>query len=206
MENTQAQGGYVDSALSINKNYTQLFPKATIDIPIDSGKTLTLSYAKSISRPDYSTAVKQTTYINPYFEWASNININPSITNQISANIQYKDNSVEIGYYRTNEPVYPGFDYDPQLILVTRMDINYELESGVYLTLIAPIKYKCWNSTNILTAQSDQIKDSSAVLNKETLYLYFYSDNQFKLAKGYTFSISGWAITKRYEGIFERNG
>jgi hypothetical protein len=44
-----------------------------------------------------------------------------------------------------------------------------------------------------------------AIINRVKPYVYLYSNNQFKLPAGYTIMISGWGVTKREEGIFERN-
>jgi hypothetical protein len=35
--------------------------------------------------------------------------------------------------------------------------------------------------------------------------MYFYSSNEFKLPANFTFTVSGWAVTRSYQGAFERN-
>ncbi|HEY0176945.1 MAG TPA: outer membrane beta-barrel family protein, partial [Pedobacter sp.] len=206
MENTRVQGGYQDSlTLSVNRNYTKLFPKASVNIPVGETKTLTLGYSKSITRPNYSSSSQITTYINPFFEWSHNINISPSITQEVSATVQYKEISWGASYYRINNPVYYSTEYNDQTNTLRMIDKNYALESGINLTGTVPFKYKGWTSTNTLVATKDQITDPAAITGKSAPYLYFYSNNQFKLPGGYDFMVSGWGITKRNEGIFERN-
>jgi hypothetical protein len=206
IENTQVEGGFKNAgALLVDKNYTQLFPKANVDIPIDSTKTLTLGYARSIKRPNYSSASQIITYINPFFEWANNINLNPSISDEISATLQYKENSLQLTYYRQKDPVYYGIEYNDQENKLKMINKNFDLESGIYLSITLPFKYKIWNSTNVLSTTVNRIKDPSAILNKSKPYFYIYSNNQFKLPKDYAFVISGWGLSKRYEGIFERS-
>ena len=36
-------------------------------------------------------------------------------------------------------------------------------------------------------------------------YLYYYSNNEFKLPKDYTISLTAWGLTEQKEGVFERN-
>jgi hypothetical protein len=60
-------------------------------------------------------------------------------------------------------------------------------------------------NTNVMTAMLNTIKDSAAVTGKSKPFVYFYSSNEFRLPKKYTFTVSGWAITKSYQGAFERN-
>lgn len=206
VENTKVMAGYTDStALSVNTNYTKLFPKASLNVPVAEKTTLTFGYSKSIIRPNYSTASQVTTYINPFFEWGNNININPSISQEFSATVQYKESSWGASYYRINNPVYYSAAYDDQLNRLKMTDRNYTLESGINVNITVPVKYGFWTATNTLIATKDQIKDAAAVTGKSSPYLYLYSNNQFNLPAGYSFMISGWGITKRNEGVFERN-
>jgi len=74
-ESTIAKGKYQsEDAILIDKNYVNLFPKASIEIPIDSTNTINLNYAKSILRPNFSTTSQVSAYINPYFIWSNNTN------------------------------------------------------------------------------------------------------------------------------------
>jgi hypothetical protein len=53
VENTNVDGRFkTDLAPLINKNYTNFFPKAQFSIAIDSVKSISINYAKSISRPN----------------------------------------------------------------------------------------------------------------------------------------------------------
>jgi hypothetical protein len=112
---------------------------------------------------------------------------------------------LQLTYYRQKDPVYYGIEYNDQENKLKMINKNFELESGIYLSITLPFKYKIWNSTNVLSTTVNRIKDPSAILNKSKPYFYVYSNNQFKLPKDYAFVISGWGLSKRYEGIFERS-
>jgi len=206
LESTEVHSGYVDSVLLINKTDAELFPRITINIPIDSSKTLTLNYSKSITRPDYSSAVQQSTYINPFFEWANNVNIAPSTEDNFFANLSYKDYSVKIGYYIDEGPVNSSFSYNAQQMLLTREEINYRSGHGAYLNVILPFKYKFFTSNNVATMELDNITDPKAVTSRSAPYYYLSSYNQFDLPKKYTFSITGWALSKQQQGAMQHNG
>ena len=105
-ENTIAKGENATSSnLIIDKNYINFFPKAEIGIPIDSTNTITFDYAKSISRPNFSSTSQVSAYINPYFVWSNNIDLNPTITDAISLGYQYKDKSVRLSYNKINRVI-----------------------------------------------------------------------------------------------------
>ena len=172
---------------------------------MNENTSIGLNYAKSISRPNYASASQITTYINPFFEWANNINIDPTITDEVGATYQFKQSSLAVSYYRVKNPVYYAIDYDDQLNRLRMVNTNYEMETGVNLSLTVPFTFKILTSTNVLTGVLNKVKDPLAVLNKSTPYLYYYSNNQLALPGDYVLMISGWGYTKRVEGVFKRN-
>nr|WP_315251951.1 outer membrane beta-barrel protein [uncultured Flavobacterium sp.] len=205
VENTNIVGEFKnDTAPLINKNYTDFFPKAQLDIPIDSTKSITLNYAKSILRPNYSSTSQGSTYINPYFLYSRNINLNPTINNQISSSFQYHDKSVKLTYYKNTDPVYSNFTFDNQNKILTFKEINFEKETGFNLEFTLPFTYKIWTSTNSLNCILNKIEDDSAEFITSKPYLYYYSSNEFKLPKGYSFVLTAYGLTDQKEGVFER--
>ena len=205
VENTNIKGEFKnDDTPLINKNYTDFFPKAQLDIPIDSTKSITLNYAKSILRPNYSSTSQGSTYINPYFLYSRNIYLNPTINNQISSSFQYHDKSVKLTYYQNTDPVYSSFTFDNQNKILTFKEINFEKESGFNLEFTMPFTYKIWTSTNSLNCILNKIEDDSAEFITSKPYLYYYSSNEFKLPKGYSLVLTAYGLTDQKEGVFER--
>lgn len=205
VENTDIVGKFrTDDKPLIDKNYTDFFPKAQLDIPIDSTKSITVNYSKSISRPNYSSTSQGSTYINPYFLYSRNINLNPTINNQISSSFQYHDKSVKLTYYQNTDPVYSSFTFDNQNNILTFREINFEKETGLNLEFNLPFTYKIWISTNSLSCILNKIEDDSAEFISSKPYLYYYSNNEFKLPKGYSFVLTAYGLTDQKEGVFER--
>jgi hypothetical protein len=205
IENTSVDGEGGTTSLMIKRNYTNLFPKANIDFAVSDSSNLSFNYASTISRPNYSAMSQMTTYINPYFEWANNINSKPTIRQEVSATLQHKENSIGLTYYHASDPVYYAVHYDKDNKKLRMINTNYGSESGLNVNLTVPIKSGKWTSTNTLTGTIKKVKDPAAVVNKARPYLYVYSNNQFQLPSGYTLTVSGWGSTRRDEGIFERN-
>ncbi|VXB98147.1 TonB-dependent receptor [Flavobacterium sp. 9R] len=205
VENTDILGKFKnDKEPLINKNYTDFFPKVQFDIPINSTKSITLNYSKSISRPNYSSTSQGSTYINPYFLYSRNINLDPTINNQISSSFQYKDKSVKLSYYKNTDPVYSSFTFDNENNILIFKETNFDKESGFNLEFTLPFTYKIWTSTNSLSFILNKIEDDSAQFMTSKPYLYYYSSNEFKLPKGYVISVSAWGSTEQKEGVFER--
>lgn len=206
VENTNVNGRFkTDSTPLIDKNYSNFFPKVDFTFPIDSTKSISVNYSKSISRPNYSSLSQGTTYINPYFLYARNINLDPTIVNEISSVFQYHDKSVKLSYYQNSNPVYNSFTYEKEQNIMTFKDVNFDREVGFSADFTLPFSYRFWTTTNSLVFILEKIEDDSALFLSSKPYLYYYSNNEFKLPKGYIFSITGWGLTKQKKGVFERN-
>ncbi|TRX30866.1 TonB-dependent receptor [Flavobacterium sp. ZT3R18] len=205
VENTNIVGKFKnDAAPLINKNYTDFFPKVQLDIPIDSTKSITVNYSKSISRPNYSSTSQGAAYINPYFLYSRNINLDPTINNQISSSFQYHDKSVKLSYYQNTDPVYSSFIFDSHNNILTFKETNFEKETGFNLEFTLPFTYKNWTSSNSISCILNKIEDNSALFIASKPYLYYYSSNEFKLPKGYTIVAAARGLTEQKEGVFER--
>jgi len=206
IENTNVSGKYsTDNAFLVDKNYTNLFPKAQFSFSIDSTKSLTVDYSKSISRPNYSSLSMIATYINPYFIYGSNINLGPTFMDVISTVFQYHDKSVKLTLYQNKNPIYQDFVFDNQNNVLTLTEKNFQKETGYNIEFTLPFTYKIWTNTNSLVFATNKIEDQSALFNSSKTYLYYYSNNSFKLPKDFIFVLSFWGATKQKEGVFERN-
>lgn len=205
VENTNADGKFSsDKASLIDKNYTMFFPKAQFSFPLDDTKSLTLNYAKSISRPNYSSLSQGATYINPYFLYARNIFLDPTIINELSSTFQYHDKSVKLSYYQNTNPVYSSFLFDNNTKIMTFKDVNFDKETGLSLDFELPFSYKFWSTTNSLVFYTEKVEDKAAVSMNSKPYIYYYSNNEFDLTDGYRFVLGWWGATKQYKGIYER--
>ncbi|RKS02370.1 outer membrane beta-barrel family protein [Flavobacterium sp. 102] len=205
-ENTIAKGKYAtESSLSIDKDYINLFPKAQLEIAIDSSNSISMNYAKSITRPNFSATSQTTIYINPYLVWCDNINLDPTLSDEISIGYQYKDKSIKVAYFRTTNPVYYSTSYNETQNLLTFISTNFEKETNFNIELTLPFKYKFWTNTNVLSLSQNKVEDKSAVVNESEPNLYFYTNHVFTLPKKIDLSINAWGLTKQKLGIYEGN-
>lgn len=207
VENTIAKGKYdTENTLSIDKNYLNLFPKTQLEMVIDSSNTISMNYAKSIVRPNFSSTSQVTVYINPYFVWANNINLDPTFSDEITLNYQYKDKSLRMVYFNTINPVYYSASFDNSQNLLTFISTNFDKESGYAIELTLPFKYKLWTNTNVINLGKTKIEDQSAVTQELKPSLYVYTNHIFSLPKKVTMSFTAWGFTPQKLGVFQRSG
>lgn len=206
MENTDLEGGFKDSSNQLlDRKFMYLFPRVNITVPLDSSKTLTFNYTRNIRRPDYAIANQITNYITPFFEISNNINLNPSLTNEVSAIVQYKNFSVRAAYAQTQNLSAFVAEYDSAFGKLRLIRKNLALEQGGRLHLVLPFQYKWFTSSNSIMFIVNRVTDERAVTYRTSPFIHAGTNNQFKLPKEYMFTVMAWVTTKRYQGIFERN-
>lgn len=189
----------------VNRENINLFPKVNLAIEIDSTKNLSFNYAKSINRPNYSNASSIQVFFNPFLEGEGNVNLLPTLTEELTAVFQFAKNSISIEYFKRKNPIYYTISYTTGSNRAVFSLKNLEKESGLDINFTVPITKGIWTSSNSVSLSTRRIQDASAISKPTKPYLYLYTDQQFKIGKETTLSFGGWGLTKRSEGIFERN-
>lgn len=206
LENNNVRGEDEEGTIPlVNRENTNLFPKANLTFEIDSTKNITLNYAKSIVRPNYSNASSIQLFFNPFLEGEGNVNLLPTLTEELSAVFQFAKNSLSIEYFKRKNPSYYTIGYTTGADRAVFSLKNLERESGVDINLTVPITKGIWTSSNSFSLSARRIQDVSAASKPIKPYLYIFTDHQLKIGKETTVSFGGWGLTKRFEGIFERN-
>ena len=194
-----------DNTIDIDKHYIDWFPNAELNYKINNNNNLTLFFKRSIDRPNYSTISSGNLYGSPYIEYAGNFDILPTYTNTITANYSYKKWAMYVSYYESKNPMNYTLVYDNSRNISTFTTVNFDQEKNFSIGLDIPFEYKFWSTQISLSLIYNKILDQKAIFKDSTPYLYLYSSHNFKLGKGYEFMIDGYWLTKRNEGIYQRN-
>ncbi len=188
----------------ISRNVTSFFPKASISIPLDSVQSINVNYGRSITRPDFSRASTITVFINPFLEGTGNPSLRPTLTNELAVNYQKKQQTFFATAYQSKFPTNFTISYDETNDTALLALVNLEKERGFSLGFNQNYTKGAWSNNNSLSLNYNELQDATATLSKSSPYLYAYTNHQFQLAKGTSFSFGAWFLGKRYEGIFER--
>ncbi|MDC6365811.1 MULTISPECIES: TonB-dependent receptor [Flavobacteriaceae] len=194
-----------DGSTLVDRQHMRFFPKTGLNFELDSTKTVSFNYARSISRPNFSRTSTITVFINPFLEGSNNRNLLPTVNNEVSTNISLKDKNITMGFYRNENPIYYTISYTPPDTVAIFSPTNFEKETGFYLGMTLPFSHKIWTSTNTINLNYNKITDPSTAIAKAKPYLYAYSNHQLKVAKDTIVAAGGWLLTKRQEGIYKRN-
>ena len=189
----------------VNRRKTSLFPKVNVTKKIDSTKNVSFNYAKSIMRPNYSNVSSIQVFFNPFLEGEGNVNLLPTFTEEVSATYQFSKYALSLELYKNKNPIYYTISYEDGADRAVFSLKNLKKETGFNINLTMPLSKGIWTSSNTVSLSAKKIEDVSIANRTVTPYLYLFTDHQFKIAKETTLSFGGWGLTKRSEGIFERN-
>jgi len=198
-ENNIVKGGFETAdTLLIDRERLVLFPRASLTYAIDSTKSLTFNYLKTINRPHYLNATSITTFINPYYEYSRNINLISAISRSFSINYQWKQQSIMARIRQVENPFQNSIRYVEGENRVIAKPDNFAQETQFSLFYTNPIRYKFLTSTNTAAVLWTTIEDPRAeLLSDSKPYFYLYSNNQFKIAKRHTIGFSIWVVTRQ---------
>ncbi|MGW9685417.1 TonB-dependent receptor domain-containing protein [Flagellimonas sp. 2504JD1-5] len=195
-----------DDSPIVSRTNTNLFPKANVSFVLDSTSTLSFNYAKSIRRPDFSRTSSITVFINPFLEGSGNVNLRPTLTNELSANYQKGNKTFFMTYYRSTNPTNFTISYDAQADTALLSLVNLDIENGFYVGVTLPYTKGIWTSNNTVSLNYSQLKDNGASFSAAKPYIYVYTNHQLKIAKDTTLVLGAWGMGRRQVGIFKRNG
>jgi hypothetical protein len=207
VENTNIEGGFKEStSFLVARKNTFIFPRGSVDFTLSEESSVIFSFVSSIARPNYSTSVTTTGFINPALEFQGNINLKPTITNELSSSFQWKDTSISLQFHRSKNLVNYRFFYDDIRDISIMSPTNFDEEAGFVFSFSSPFKYKFWTSTNNINFNYSSVKDTRIIKSQATVFMYIYSNQQFRINNLSSFNINGWAMTNRKDGVFDRRG
>ena len=189
----------------IDKKYIDWFPNAEINYTFDNKNALTIYYKRTIDRPNYSNLSSGNLYGSPYIEYSGNFDILPTYTNTFSVNYSLKKWNMSVTYYQSKNPMNYTLIYDDVRNISTFTTVNFEKEKNISVGLDVPFEYKFWSTQISFAMIYSKIIDQKAEFNKSAPYIYLYSNHNFKLVKDFNFMVDGYWLSKRTEGIYERN-
>ncbi len=202
LEENNTSGNFEDNKTDIyQQKNTSVFPKASIHYPFNKEHSLTFNYNKSTNRPNFSSLVNTSAFINPYLEFTGNLTLTNAITNEVSLTYQLNKKAITFQYSHTNKPIQPyTFDYNSLEEKTILQPLNLIHKTSVSLETSFPLKYGIWSSNNIINLMYTNIKDNRAIKTYLKPYVYYYSNQQIHINKSTSFNLNLWGTTLKGEG------
>ncbi|MBD2700378.1 outer membrane beta-barrel protein [Spirosoma sp. BT702] len=208
LENTQIAGRQLGNTevaeTSFFRNYAGLFPTAFVSYKLDSAgaNTLTASFSRRISRPNYQLLNPFLAYRDQYSFTMGNPYLKPQYNNQIELKYQHKHYvGISLQYSRFTDIIFQLTETIDD-IFITRPN---NVASGNILALstnvsVAPAKW--WNvNANVMLAHLKLNGTAYAQkLDPEIYHARINLLNQFRLNKGWNGELSGYYSSNDLSG------
>ncbi len=192
-----------DSAF--HRNYSSLFPGATISYKVDSANSFSLHAGRRIDRPPFQKLNPFTTIINKYTYQAGNPLILPQYTWNLELVHQYKDLlTTTIGYHLTRN-YFTQYFYSTAEGLIVYSDGNIgKMNNLSVATLLQLQPVKNWNLVLDITYNYKVLEGFVWTKTRSAIHqVNFNLNNQLRFGKKWTGELSGYYITRHQNDFNE---
>lgn len=194
VENTNANGYQVTNDSTFRRKFTSLFPSAFISYQVNKTNTVTLSYSRRITRPNYQD-------LNPFIYFLDSLSYrkgNPFLLPQFTHNIElshsFKGKLITtLNYNNTNNVISQILKADGDLVYLTADNVAKFRNVGIAVTAPIPVT-KWWMSNifvNVFNNHYEGVYDAKPIDVSYTSFMVNVTQT-FTLKKGLTLETNGF--------------
>jgi outer membrane receptor protein involved in Fe transport len=150
LENTIAKGYQYNNDSTFKRNFTNLFPSTFISYELNKSNTVTVSYSRRITRPNYQD-------LNPFIYFLDSLSYrkgNPFLLPQFTHNIElshsFKSKLITtLNFNSTNRVISQILKPDGDIVYMTSENVARFRNIGISIT--APVPFTKWWNLNLFT-------------------------------------------------------
>jgi len=196
LENTIAKGYQVTNDSTFKRNFTNLFPSAFISYALDKKNSLTVSYSRRITRPNYQDLNPFTYFLDSLSYRQGNPYLLPQFTNNIELSHSYKGKLITtLNYNNTTDVISQIFKQNTQtkIVYFTADNVAKFINMGISITAPIPVT-KWWNANLFTNVYNNHYKGIYNGSDLDIAYTSFTVNltNTFTIKKGFTAELSGF--------------
>jgi len=158
VENTRSSGDLVTTGSVNARNYTDLFPSASLTDKINDANGLSLSITRRINRPDYDNINPFLYFLDKNTYFMGNPALKPEYTVQYELSYTFKQKYIAtLSYGLTKNYINEFAFFDTARQITEYTVINFDRQTSYNATLSAPGDFTpWWTSTNSLSLNYNQ--------------------------------------------------
>jgi hypothetical protein len=196
LENTVSHGNQVVTNTKFKRDTTNLFPTAFLSYAVNDKNTLTVSYGRRITRPNYQDLNPFIYFLDTLSYRQGNIYLRPQYTNNFELSHAFKSKFITtLNYNMTNDVISQVIKPEPNSKIRYLTVDNVAQFQNMGISITTPISFtKWWNAnlfTNVFNNHYTGIYDT---INIDLAYTSFVLNltNTFNFGKGFTGELSGF--------------
>ncbi|GEN65998.1 outer membrane beta-barrel family protein [Chryseobacterium rhizosphaerae] len=191
------------------RNYTNLFPSASIKYQVNDQHGLYASYSKRINRPSHFDLNPFRFYDDPFNYWQGNPNLNPEFTHATELGYTWGKYIIASAYFSvTNDVMTEVYNYQPDtgILVKTQDNLNKSYVYGANLTATTKL-FNFWSLTSMLNVFNTEYKGNyqNYAVNSSQLAFTLNAQNSFSIAKGIKAEANAQYFSKSNIGLFIRD-
>jgi hypothetical protein len=178
------------------RDTTNLFPTAFLSYAVNDKNTLTVSYGRRITRPNYQDLNPFTYFLDTLSYRQGNIYLKPQYTNNIELSHAFKSKFITtLNYNVTNDVISQVIKPEPNSKIRYLTVDNVAEFRNMGISITTPISVTKWWSANLFTNLfNNHYTGIYDTINIDLAYTSFVFNltNTFNFGKGFTGELSGF--------------
>jgi iron complex outermembrane recepter protein len=203
VENTISRGYQVTNDSTFRRNFTNLFPSAFISYALNDKNSLTVSYSRRITRPNYQDLNPFTWFLDTLSFRKGNPFLLPQFTHNIELSHSFKGRLITtLNYNSTNNVISMIVKPAGDILFLTSDNVASFKNIGISITAPVPVT-KWWNSNTFVNIYNNHYKGVYETRPLDLSYTSFTINitNSFTIKKGFTAELSGFYRAKTIEQL-----
>lgn len=191
------------------RDYTNLFPSASIKYQMSEQHGFYASYSKRINRPSHFDLNPFRFYDDPFNYWQGNPNLNPEFTHATELGYTWGKYIIASAYFSvTNDVMTEVYNYQPDtgILVKTQDNLNKSYVYGANITATTKL-FNWWSLTSMFTIFNNEYKGNyqNYSVNSSQLAFTLNAQNSFNIVKGVKAEVNGQYFSKSNIGLFIRD-
>jgi outer membrane receptor protein involved in Fe transport len=204
LENTIAKGHQVTNDSTFRRSFTNLFPSAFVSYNLDKNNSLTLSYSRRITRPNYQDLNPFTFFLDSLSFRKGNPFLLPQFTHNFELSHSFKGRLITtLNYNTTSDVISQLFKQDPQNKIVFFTVDNVAKYTNMGISVTAPVPVTKWWNLNLFTnVYRNHYKGTYSLGVRDTAIDLAYTSfnanmtSTFTIRQGFSVEVSGFYRAK----------
>lgn len=206
-EQTLADGYSATTGDKVNPDYLKFFPSMFVSYSANDNNQFSLSYSRRISRPSYRSINPFTFYSDPYTALQGNPFLQPSVSNSLQFNYNYKSfQLLSLSYIESNNFVADVIRQNDE----TKVSISKpeNLSKATYLSASSggtiPVK-DWWTATLQLEGSYNTVASplQGTNYNSSRFSWSASAEESFNLPHDFKLQLSGYYMSPSVQGLFQ---
>lgn len=205
LENTNATGHQLTNDSTFTRNFTNLFPSVFINYTINPKNSLTLSYSRRITRPNYQDLNPFTFFLDSLSYKKGNPFLQPQFTHNFELSYAFKNKIITTVNYSTTKDVISNLlkqNDNDRIVFLTSDNVSSFTNMGVAITVPATVT-NWWNLNYFANVFNNHYK---GIYNADPIDISYTSftmnaTNTFTVNKTLSLELSGFYRAKGVDNL-----